>query len=391
MKAQALRPSRFPWFDYSRYSFSLGLKLGDRAYLSGHSASEHDPAKGAIVVNGPMDQQARTAWAKIAAILDGGGQSLADVVRVVEYVTPGGVDDYASAVKVRTEVLGANRPAVSTVVVNSLLRPQALIEIEVTAAHADAQPQTASGSGWPAARAAGELVYLSSMLPFDSAGAIIGGDVVAQIRAILASAARVLAGFGLTLANVVKTVDYLTPVALPRYKETAQVRRDHFAPAFPAATGIIMQRVAHPAAMIQIDFIASRSPHAAVNPGWRTYEKLTYSPGVRAGDTLFLSGQAALDPENGRVMHPGDIVAQAAYIYEKILQVVAAAGGGPEHLVKTIEYVTPSGLPRYREIGALRTRMLRQPLPAATGVVCETLLRPEFQLEVDSLAILGPE
>jgi enamine deaminase RidA (YjgF/YER057c/UK114 family) len=391
LTAQALKPSRFPWFDYSRYSFSLGLKLGERTYLSGHSASEHDPAKGAIVVNGPMEQQARTAWAKIAAILDGGGQTLADVVRVVEYVTPSGVDDYTSALKVRTEVLGANRPAVSTVVVNSLLRPQALIEIEVTAGHADAPPQTPSHCGWPAARAAGDVVYLSSMLPLDNAGAIVGGDVAAQTRAIFASATQILAAFGLTLADVVKTVDYLTPGALPRYKETAQVRRDHFAPVFPAATGIIMQRVAHPAALIQVDFIASRRAHAAINPGWRTYEKLTYSPGVRAGDTLFLAGHAALDPDSGRVMHPGDIVAQAAYIYEKILQVIAAAGGGPEHLVKTIEYVTPAGLPRYREIGALRTRVLRQPLPAATGVVCEALLRPELQLEVDSLAILGQQ
>src|SRR5262249_57956692 len=39
----AIRPERFPWFDYTRYTFSLRLDLGGRlAVLSGHTASEYD-------------------------------------------------------------------------------------------------------------------------------------------------------------------------------------------------------------------------------------------------------------------------------------------------------------------------------------------------------------
>lgn len=64
------------------------------------------------------------------------------------------------------------------------------------------------------------------------------------------------------------------------------------------------------------------------------------------------------------------------------------AGGGPEHLVKTIEYVTPAGLARYREVAAVRARLLREPFPASTGLVCELLLRPEMLIEVDPFAIL---
>ena len=55
MTPAAIRPERFPWFDYSRYSFSLGLSLGpDRATLSGHSASAYDPERARIVVDGGM-------------------------------------------------------------------------------------------------------------------------------------------------------------------------------------------------------------------------------------------------------------------------------------------------------------------------------------------------
>jgi enamine deaminase RidA (YjgF/YER057c/UK114 family) len=213
-------------------------------------------------------------------------------------------------------------------------------------------------------------------------------DPVKQTRAIFERAARVLDGLGLGMDRVVKTVDYLVPAALPEYKRTADVRREFLGPVYPAATGIIMKRVAHRDAMIQIDFIASRHQPAAVNPGWARYAELTYSPAVRAGEMLFIAGQTALDQESAMPVWPGDVAAQAAYIYENILRVIAAGGGSPEHLAKTVEYITPAALERYREVAGVRSRILRAPFPASTGCVCETLLRPEYQIEVDSLAMI---
>ena len=48
MTAIAIKPAHFPWFDYSRYSFSLGLKTPAGVYLSGHTASEYDPGRSAL-------------------------------------------------------------------------------------------------------------------------------------------------------------------------------------------------------------------------------------------------------------------------------------------------------------------------------------------------------
>jgi enamine deaminase RidA (YjgF/YER057c/UK114 family) len=394
MERSALKPNHFPWYDYSRYTFSLGLSAGRRTMLSGHSASEHDPATRTMVVRGGMREQARTAWAKIAAILEAGGRGLADIIRVVEYVTPAGIERYAEAAEVRGELFGANRPAVNTVVVNRLLRPQALIEIEVEAEPDAPAPRAERGwpPAWAPARAVDGFVDLSSILPLDKAGAVIApGDPVAQIRAIYQHASDVLRTFGLGLDRVVKTVDYLTPAALPSYRDTGRVRREFLGPVFPAATGIIMSRLAHPGAMIQVDMIASRRQPLAVNPGWNRYAQLTYSPAVRAGDLLFLSGQTALDPESAQAMYPGDVAAQAVHVYENILRVVATAGGTPENLVKTVEYITPAALERYREVAGVRSRVLRAPFPVSTGCVCERLLRPEFMIEVDSLAIISEE
>jgi len=373
-----LRPAKFPWFDYSRYSFSLGVKSAAGTYLSGHTASEYDPAAKRIVVRGGMTGQVRTAWAKIGAILESGGLSYADVARVVEYVKPEGIERYAEADAVRREVFGAHKPVVNTVPVKALLRPEAFIEIEVTASAA------------PGAKLSSGVVYLPTVQPVDDRGNIIGaGDVVAQTRAIFERAGKMLGALGLGFDRVVKTLDYLTPAALATYKGTGRVRKEHLGPVFPGAAGILMPRLVHPEALIQYDFIATRDTPQVVNPGWTRYQKLTYSPAVKAGKLLFMSGQGSLDPATERVVHDGDVVAQAEYTYGNVIKVLEAAGAGPQNLVKTIEYVTPAALARYRDVAKVRERLLRTPWPASTGLVCEALLRPEMQIEVDPFAVLA--
>jgi enamine deaminase RidA (YjgF/YER057c/UK114 family) len=396
MKPGAIRPDSFPWFDYSRYSFSLGLSLGpDRATLSGHSASEYDPARSRIVVNGDMADQTRTAYRKIGTILRAAGLGFEDVTRVVENVTVAGVDHYAAAEAVRGEVFGSHRPAVNTVVVHRLLRPAALIEIEVTADRGGGRA-CAGGSGgrgaWAPARAAGDVVYLSTVLPYDDAGDLVGeGDPEAQVRQIFRNAERVLAACGLGMRNVVKTLEMIRPEALEGYRYTGRPRREFLGPVYPGAAGILQERVAgDDRVLISYDFTASRAEAAAVNPGWDRYQRLTYSPAVRAGHLLFMSGQAALDPETGRALFPGDVAAQAEYTYSNILKVLDAAGMGPRNLIKTIEYVTPEGLTGYRGVAGVRRRLLAEPWPASTGALCHSLLRKEFLIEIDPLAMALP-
>jgi len=381
----AIIPTHFPWFDYARYTFSLGLQREGKVWLSGHSASEYDPETRHIVVRGGMADQTRTAYAKIAAILDAAGLTLDDAHRIVEYVTAAGIEHYAEAEGVRAEVLGDHRPAVCTVVVNRLLRPQAFIEIEVTAGPAG-EAITVDGWGRVAAApgyAADDIVYLSSLTAPDA-----GDSLESQARAVFERAAEVLKAAGLDMSNVVKTVDYTTPATLRDYRSTGRIRKDMLGPVYPGAAGILLSKLQTPETLISFDVIASRHTPEAVNPGWERYGKLTYSPAVRAGNVLFMSGQAALDPATERAVHDGDIVAQAEYTYSNINEVLRAAGAGPVNLVKTIEYVTPAGLENYREVAKVRDKLLRAPYPASTGCVCEALLRPEFLIEIDPLAIL---
>lgn len=392
MSFTALRPADFPWFDYSRYTFSLGLAHGDHAYLSGHSASEYAADAGRIVVKGGMAEQARTAYAKIEAILGAAGLDLGDVVRVVENVTLDGIEHYAEAEGVRAELFGTHQPVVNTVCVQRLLRPQAWIEIEVVAGPAEA-PVRISSNGRAAradARAAGGIVYLASALPVDERGLLVGeGDLVAQTEQVYDNISRRLNALGLDESQIAKTVDFIHPDGLKGYKHTGRVRKERLSQPYPTATGILMPEIAGPSgALIQVDVLATREELEAVNPGWDRYDKLTYLPGLKAGNVLFLSGQAALDPATEQAVHAGDVVEQARYTYENLLRVLDAAGAGPEHLVKTIEYVTPDGLGQYRGVAGVRQELLSEPYPASTGIVCGGLLRPEFDLEVDAMALL---
>ncbi len=331
----------------------------------------------AIVVRGGMTEQARTAWAKIGAILESGGFRYRDVTCVVEYVKPEGIERYAEAAAVRREVFGEHEPVLHTVPVKALLRPDAFIEIEVTASFSPASPETSG------------VLFLPTVEPVDDRGEVVGaGDVVAQTRAVFERAGKMLAAFGLGFDRVVKTVECITPAARANYRETARVRREYLGPVYPAATGILMPRLLHREALIQCNFIATRDSPVAVNPGWARYQQLTYSPGVRAGQLLFMSGQGSLDSATGAVVAEGDVAAQAEYIYQNVIKVLAAAGGGPQNLVKTIEYVTPAALGRYREVAKVRENLLREPWPASTGLVCEALLRPEMQIEIEPFAVL---
>ena len=54
-------------------------------------------------------------------------------------------------------------------------------------------------------------------------------------------------------------------------------------------------------------------------------DNLRISHGVQAGNTIYISGQVALDPE-GNIVGEGDAEAQAEYIWGNIEKVLKEAG-----------------------------------------------------------------
>ena len=66
-----------------------------------------------------------------------------------------------------------------------------------------------------------------------------------------------------------------------------------------------------------------------------------YSQAVAAtpGEVVFVSGQLGVDPESGALVD-GDVRDQTALALRHVAAVLAAAGAGLEHVVKTTVYLT---------------------------------------------------
>jgi 2-iminobutanoate/2-iminopropanoate deaminase len=78
--------------------------------------------------------QAELAWEHIVRMLERAGMSVADVVKVAQYLTR--AEDILAYVKVRSRFLGEARPAFMLFVVSQLVRPEFLLEVDIVAAGA---------------------------------------------------------------------------------------------------------------------------------------------------------------------------------------------------------------------------------------------------------------
>ncbi|MFD7432138.1 RidA family protein [Streptomyces sp. NPDC059818] len=315
--------------------------------------------------------QARAAYGALRARLTHPG-----AVRLTQFVTVAALDAHHELTAARAAVFPEADGSARTVVVESLPDPDALLAVR-------AGTGSASGDG---------TVHLPTVLPLDDHGDVAHpDDFPAQYAFCLRKAGRLLKSAGLSLDHAVTTFDYTTPATRRAYPGCAGPRRELLGGAgvFPGAGGILMSRLHAPGILVALDVTASRHPLSSVNPGWSRYDTLTYSPGVLAGRTLHMSGFAALDMETQQALYPGDAVAQTETVMRAVLEVVAAAGGGPEHLVSVEEYLCPPALGDRHAVAVARARVLgATSTPAVTSVGCATLLRREFLTEVFPTAVL---
>jgi 2-iminobutanoate/2-iminopropanoate deaminase len=102
---------------------------------------------------------------------------------------------------------------------------------------------------------AGELLFVSGVVPIDGEGVLVGGDdVVAQARQVLANLGAVLAAAGATFTDVVKVTVYLTDIA--DRARINPVRQEVFGSARPASTLVEVSALAVPGAKLEIEAVA---------------------------------------------------------------------------------------------------------------------------------------
>jgi reactive intermediate/imine deaminase len=110
----------------------------------------------------------------------------------------------------------------------------------------------------------------------------------------------------------------------------------------------------------------------------------TYSQAVRAGDTLWVSGQIPLDP-NTKELVSGDMEAQVRRVFDNLQAIVAAAGASFDHVVKATIYLTD--LSHFALVNKVMAEYFREPYPARAAVGVAALPRGA-QIEVECIVAL---
>ena len=110
-----------------------------------------------------------------------------------------------------------------------------------------------------------------------------------------------------------------------------------------------------------------------------------YSPAIKAGNLLFVSGQIPIDPSTGNLIQ-GDITAQAEQVMRNLTALLRAAGVGFDHVVRTTVYLVDMN--DFAAMNEVYSRYIVDPPPARATVQVARLPR-DVKIEVDAIAVLS--
>lgn len=108
---------------------------------------------------------------------------------------------------------------------------------------------------------------------------------------------------------------------------------------------------------------------------------------VRSGDYLWLSGQIAYD-EQGQIVGPGDLQAQARQVFTNMRHVLGLAGCDLTSVVRLTNYfaVPKMDMAMTQEYWTVKKEFFGDHQPASTGMQVAGLMTPDILLEVDAIA-----
>lgn len=111
----------------------------------------------------------------------------------------------------------------------------------------------------------------------------------------------------------------------------------------------------------------------------------TYSQAVKAGDTVYLSGQIPLNPATMQLVE-GGFEAQTVQVFENLKSVAEAAGGGLKDIVKLNIYLTD--LANFAKVNEVMGRYFAEPYPARAAIGINALPKDSL-VEMDAILVLG--
>ena len=124
--------------------------------------------------------------------------------------------------------------------------------------------------------------------------------------------------------------------------------------------------------------ISTRDAPAAIGP---------YSQAIRAGSTIYCSGQIPLDPKTGQIIS-GGIDAQTRRVLDNITALLKAEGLGFENIVKTTIFLTNLG--DFQTVNEVYGSYFKSQPPARSTVQVSALPKGA-NIEIEVIADAGAD
>jgi len=108
-----------------------------------------------------------------------------------------------------------------------------------------------------------------------------------------------------------------------------------------------------------------------------------YSQAIRAGRTVYLSGQLGLDPKSGNMVE--GIEAQTHQVFKNLRAVAVAAGGGLDNMVKLS--ILMQNLGDFAKVNEIMSGYFTQPYPARATYQVAALPKAAL-IEIEGILVL---
>lgn len=251
--------------------FSQGLRCGNMIFVSGQVSRA---PSGEVRHPGDLARQTTTAIEHVGRILSEHGATLDDVVKINSFYVDGGREDAWRRCLDACRAFFPPPGPVTTGIPLRYLPDGLLIKTDVIAMlgedgrqmrryrfpaegrHSDLVPEPFS-----AALRCGDLVYVSGQVSADARGAVLDpGALVPQTHTVMSRIRTLLAGFGLSMDDVVKVNAFFkSGGTAEELNANLRVRSACFTEPGPATTGISLPSLTGDGVMIDVEVTAMRS------------------------------------------------------------------------------------------------------------------------------------
>jgi len=120
-----------------------------------------------------------------------------------------------------------------------------------------------------------------------------------------------------------------------------------------------------------------------IHPAGAPAPRGPYSPAVRAGDTIYVSGQVPVDAVTGHVV-TGDVRAETRQVLTNIRNILAGCGASLADVVRCAVYLTDAT--DFKAMNEVYAEFFGEARPARTTIIVAALPLPGAKVEIDAIA-----